>query len=281
MSFKIITADERIERQSGFKIQVWGPYGVGKTSLLHTLPGESTMVIDLEAGMRAVQGWSGCSIPVRDWPTLRDVTVWMGGPNPAMRQDQCYSQAHFDAVTAQHGEFPKHIKTVFIDSTSNVSRYCLQWAHGQPDAISERTGKPDMRGAYGLLGREIVAWCEHLQHIGHLNVILVGGLEEKEDDFGRKYWKPLIEGATGASKIPYIFDQVLTMTILSKEDNKSTYRAFVCTKDNPWGFPAKDRSGRLEMVEPPHLGKLLEKMTIGKRTDPACYTHELPQAEGE
>jgi hypothetical protein len=29
---------------------------------------------------------------------------------------------------------------------------------------------------------------------------------------------------------------------------------------NPWGYPAKDRSGRLELIEPPDLGRLLAKI---------------------
>jgi energy-coupling factor transporter ATP-binding protein EcfA2 len=36
--------------------------------------------------------------------------------------------------------------------------------------------------------------------------------------------------------------------------------AFVCTSPNPWGYPAKDRSGRLEQLEPPDLGKLIAKL---------------------
>ena len=30
---------------------------------------------------------------------------------------------------------------------------------------------------------------------------------------------------------------------------------------NPWGYPAKDRSGRLDVVEEPHLGRLISKIT--------------------
>jgi hypothetical protein len=32
------------------------------------------------------------------------------------------------------------------------------------------------------------------------------------------------------------------------------------TTINPWGYPAKDRSGRLGILEPPHLGRLFEKI---------------------
>jgi hypothetical protein len=35
----------------------------------------------------------------------------------------------------------------------------------------------------------------------------------------------------------------------------------VCTNPNPWGYPAKDRSGRLEQLEPPNLGALIGKLT--------------------
>jgi len=38
-------------------------------------------------------------------------------------------------------------------------------------------------------------------------------------------------------------------------------RAFVCTSPNQWGWPAKDRSGRLEQIEKPHLGELISKLT--------------------
>ena len=35
---------------------------------------------------------------------------------------------------------------------------------------------------------------------------------------------------------------------------------------NPWGFPAKDRSGRLDLIEEPHLGRLFEKIRASART---------------
>ena len=43
-------------------------------------------------------------------------------------------------------------------------------------------------------------------------------------------------------------------------DDGSGYRAFVCHTLNQWNFPAKDRSGRLDVIEEPHLGRLMEKI---------------------
>lgn len=50
----------------------------------------------------------------------------------------------------------------------------------------------------------------------------------------------------------------MTLAILKAEDG-STYRGFVTRADNPYGYPSKDRSGRLDAVEEPHLGKLIQK----------------------
>jgi hypothetical protein len=57
---------------------------------------------------------------------------------------------------------------------------------------------------------------------------------------------------------PGIVDEVVTLAEL-KADDGSSYRAFVTHTVNPYGFPAKDRSGRLDVLEPPHLGALIAK----------------------
>jgi hypothetical protein len=137
---------------------------------------------------------------------------------------------------------------------------CLQWSKGQPQAYSEKTGKPDNRGAYGLHGSELIAWRTQWQHIRSKDVWLVGILDEKLDDFNRKVFSPQIDGSKASLELPGILDQVISMIVL-KDDAGNPYRAFVCQHLNPWGYPAKDRSGRLDVVEEPHLGRLISKIT--------------------
>jgi hypothetical protein len=55
------------------------------------------------------------------------------------------------------------------------------------------------------------------------------------------------------------------MAVMPSEEH-GPYRAFVCQTLNQWGYPAKDRSGQLEVVEEPHLGKLLAKIS-GRETE--------------
>lgn len=264
MPLPIVTADQRLEAR-GIKGQIWGKAGVGKTSQLWTLPPETTLAVDMEAGMLAVEGWKGDSITVRSWDEARDLACFIGGPNPALRTEQPYSEAHYNHIVEKFGDRNALAKyqTFFVDSTTVAGRLCMQWAQGQPDAFSDKTGKPDMRGAYGLLGREMIAWANQLHHTPIKNIWLVGGLDQREDDIGRKLWVPLIDGSKAANEFPYILDEVITMAVVTAEDG-TPFRAFVCQALNQWGFPAKDRSGRLDVMEEPHLGKLMNKILTGE-----------------
>jgi len=260
-SLPIITADQRLAEQHGIKGVILGKSGMGKTTLLLTLAAETTLFMDMEAGDLAVEGWPGDTLRPRTWDECRDFAVFIGGPNPALRNDQYYSQAHFDAVCQKFGGpaiMDKYL-TIFIDSITVAGRLCFQWCKGQPQAFSDKTGKPDIRGTYGLHGQEMIAWLTHLQHTRNKNVWFVGILDEKTDDFNRRLLVPQIEGSKTGLELPGIVDQVISMAEMHTEDGQP-YRTFVCHTLNPWGYPAKDRSGRLEMVETPHLGRLMEKI---------------------
>ena len=261
MTLPIISADERLAEPRGIKGCIFGKSGIGKTTLLWTLDPRATLFMDLEAGDLAIEGWPGDTIRPRTWVECRDFAVFIGGPNPALRADQPYSTAHYEAVCERFGDptVLDHYETVFVDSITVAGRLCFQWCKGQPEAVSEKTGKPDVRGAYGLHGREMIGWLTHLQHTRAKNVWLVGILDEKLDDFNRKVFQPQIDGSKTGLELPGIVDEVITMAEVADEGG-APYRAFVCQTLNPWAFPAKDRSGRLDQVEEPHLGRLMEKI---------------------
>ena len=271
----IIKASERMKERGGIKAVILGPSGVGKTTLLKTLDPAKTLFFDLEAGDLAVEGWPGDTIRPRTWDDCRTLASLIAGPNPALRDEQPYSRAHFDHVN-QNGaaeQFASY-ETVFIDSITVAGRLCFQWAQGQPEAFSEKTGKPDTRGAYGLHGREMLAWISQLQHARSRDVVFVGILDQKEDDYGRSTWVPQIEGSKVGRELPGIVDQVITYQELQSEAG-AKFRGLVCTSPNPWGYPAKDRSGRLDQIEEPHLGRLFAKIKSGQRKD--VLTTEIPE----
>jgi hypothetical protein len=125
MTFKIITVDERLKSQTGVKMIVVVPYGIGKTSLLKTLD-VPTLCIDLEAGLLAVQDWQGATITVRTWPEARDLACLIGGPNPALRPDQTYSARHFESLKVANSLDFTEFQVIFIDSLTVAARLCFQ-----------------------------------------------------------------------------------------------------------------------------------------------------------
>ena len=94
--------------------------------------------------------------------------------------------------------------TIFIDSITVAGRLCFNWCKGQPQAYSEKSGKPDTRGAYGLHGQEMIGWLTHLQHTIGKNIWFVGILDEKVDDFNRRIFQPQIEGSKTALELPVL-----------------------------------------------------------------------------
>jgi hypothetical protein len=233
--------------------------------------------MDLEAGDLAVEGWTGDTIRPRTWQECRDFAAFIGGPNPALRDEQSYSPAHYAMACEQFGDPAKldRYETLFVDSISVAGRLCFQWCRGQPEAFSEKSGKPDIRGAYGLHGREMIAWLTHLQHTRGKNIIFVGILDEKLDDFNRKVYVPQIDGSKTGLELPGIVDEVLTLTAI-KDEHGQLRRALVCQTLNQWGYPAKDRSGRLDLIEEPHLGRLFAKIRGPARPVAERLEHTAP-----
>lgn len=273
MVVRIITADERLSQANDkTSFAIFGPPGVGKTSLLLTLPPEQTVCLDLEAGLKAVQDWQGASIPLRSFTDFQDLVALIGGPEPAVDPASWYSVQHYEHVRGVYAssgleDFLRSRPIIFVDSITDLTRQAMTFAKQQPEAFSERSGKADMRGAYGLLGREVIRALRHLQHAAGKTVIFVGVLEKVTDDFSISSWQPQMEGKKAPRELIGIVDQVVSMHHFSRDaegncilDEKAEERRFVCRSGNPFGLPAKDRSGRLDVTEAPNLGDLIAKI---------------------
>lgn len=118
----------------------------------------------------------------------------------------------------------------------------------------------------------MIGLLKHLQHAQAKTVIFVGILETVRDEFGRVSWAPQMEGGKAGRELPGIVDQVISMSLFSADGDtwrhdpeRGEIRRFVCRAGNPFGLPAKDRSGRLDTTEPPDLGALLSKINATPR----------------
>jgi hypothetical protein len=243
--------------------------------LLKSLPPAETLCIDLEAGMKSVQDWPGDSIPVRTFADALDIGCLVGGVNPSADPSGFFSEGHYQHLSQTYPDLVRLIggkRIVFVDSITDLTRQAMAWAKTRPEAFSDKTGKPDTRGAYGLLAREVIGLLKHLQHAQAKTVIFVGILERVTDEFNRSTWQPQMEGGKAGRELPGIVDQVITMSLFAAEGDgwrhepeRGEVRRLVCRSGNPFGLPAKDRSGRLDTTEMPDLGALLSKINSTRK----------------
>lgn len=291
----IVKADDRVKKSRYINIALFGKSGAGKTTQATLLDPKTTLFLDLEAGELALGDWPGDTFDVRKfatkigahpWELTRALALFIGGPDPADASGN-YSRPIYDQICEVLGgaDSLEKYETIFIDSITVASRWAFLWSQLQPEAFSEKTGKPDKRSAYGLLGQEIVRWLTHLQHAPK-SIIVSGILDRFEDDLKRVTYVPQIEGGKAPREIGGIFDLVCTLDYLYDERgaalldaNGVKIRAIYPTDSNPHGFPAKDRSGTLETIEPPDIAALMKKMRAAKRIDTTVATLETPAVQ--
>lgn len=258
--------------QNTIKGIIWGESAIGKTKLLYTLDAPRTFVASIEAGLLSVKDLTLNVIELDNWAHIRALTSIFRGADTSVMPNEPYSAEYVELAKQWLKSINKEINpqdydTFFVDSITAASRFCMKWCMNQTDKILTQQGKVDIRKVYGLLGQEMVTWLTQLQRIPNNNVWLVGILDKVKNELGGVDYEPQLEGSATGKAITGIFDEVMTMAeikVRGKDEKITSKRGFVTQKMNPWGYPAKDRSGVLEMVEPAHLGQLMQKIQESK-----------------
>lgn len=273
MPVSFITAEERLSAPPKVNIALFGASGAGKTFQATTLPEKTTLFIDGEAGALTLGRWGGAVFEIRKeaakagvhpWDMCQMLALVLGGPDPASGPNGTYSEDAYNRACEIVGgpEIFDPFDTIFLDSVTVISRWSHAFQENNPDNVSPKTGKLDGFAVYGNHGKEMVAWLTHLQHQPK-SIIVVGILDESEDDFGRKTYAPQIVGGMAKNALPGIFDVVMTLANFEaeKDGEKIRYRAFCVDQQNSYGYPAKCRGPALgPQLEEPNLGKAIEKI---------------------
>lgn len=225
----------QLENSSRFIALVIGQSGIGKTSLLRSLPeNEPVFVVSAEAGLlcvrdlvesKRVQG-----VEVGSFADLAEVYSFLVSPAAA------------------------GFKWIFIDSLTEIAARCVEAMKAKyPD-------RKDSFPMWGEYGEKMTALIKAYRDLTAFNVVFTCLDSCEKDDLNRRFVGPSISGGALKERLSSFFDEVFFMVSLPDSEGKER-RSFIT---QPWErFPAKDRSGKLAVVEAPHLGQIKAKILGG------------------
>lgn len=223
MALKFTTTDQAAQ-MNGVKVLVYGQAGVGKTVLCSTAP--NPIILSAEGGELSLRN---LRIPMIEITTVQDLT-----------------EAHQWLSSSAEA---KQFQTVCIDSLSEVAEVVLNNAKRQVK---------DPRQAYSEMIEKMETTIRMFRDLPGMNVYMSAKMEPTKDELtGVVKYGPAMPGKQLAVKLPYFFDEVFRLGV-NKTPQGESYRFLQTQPDIQ--YEAKDRSGVLAPVEPPHLTQLFNKI---------------------
>lgn len=212
---------------SGVKCLVYGQAGVGKTSLIPTLP--SPVVLSAEGGLLSIQGADVSFIEISSMADLMEAYQWL-------------------TASAEAGQF----QSVALDSISEIAEVVL---------AEELKRNKDGRAAYGELNNAMSGVIRAFRDLPGKHVYFTAKCEKAQDENGRMLYSPAMPGKTLTQQLPYFFDCVFALRV-EKDTEGKTHRMMLTDGDGLW--TAKNRAaGRLDTWEAPDLGAIISKIAGG------------------
>lgn len=203
------------------KVLVHGGAGSGKTRLCGTTGG-TPLIISAESGLLSL---SGQEIDVTEVKNMEDLqTVYQ-----FLTTDTKYDW-------------------VCLDSISEIAEVVLS---------EEKAKNKDPRKAYGEMQEIMTALLRSFRDLPK-NVYFAAKQEKAKDEVtGGFIYSPSAPGQKIGQAMPYMFDEVFALHTW-KDAEGNVQRALQTQRDAQ--YEAKDRSGRLDMVEPADLGLIYNKI---------------------
>ena len=237
MAIRFTTVDEAIER-TGLKILVHGFAGSGKT-ILSATANEKTVIINVEAGMLSLRKF------LRENPHYNK-KIKVASIDDIVDLENLRDQFKYSDT--------KICEWICIDSASEIAERIIG---------EEKKSGIDGRGAYGNLADRMMDCFRDFRDLPGYNILFTCKQTIEMVDEKPRY-VPLFPGRQITTNVPYLFDEVFALRVEDDTDNlredgtPTQYRVLQTNRDVR--YEAKDRSGELDMFEPPNLEHIKNKI---------------------
>lgn len=233
------TTTQAVTDTSGVKSLIYGPAGIGKTVLCVTAP--QPVILAAESGLLSLR--------------KKNLERLFGAGNPAVSYDTPVIPIHTEQdLDDAYNYFAQaqdqwHFQSLQVDSLTEIAEQIL--------ATSKRSAK-DPRQAYGELYDKMEDWIKKMNHLPGRNVTMTAKMELNKDELtGTMKYGPGMPGNKFGPRLPYLFDEVFYLGT-NKTATGEDYRFLQTQPDLQ--HDAKDRSGSLDVIEPPFLSTLYAKI---------------------
>ena len=210
------------------KVLVHGPSGSGKTRLCGTTGGKA-IILSAESGLLSLAGMDLDVWEIKNIDDLKEAYTFL-------KSDVTYDW-------------------VCIDSISEIAEVVLN---------AEKKLTKDPRKAYMEMGDQMTALVRAFRDLPK-NVYMAAKQDKTKDEMtGGFIYGPSAPGQKLAASLPYFFDFVLVLQ--NWKDAEGKMQSALQTQRDAQ-YDAKDRSGLLDMVEPPSLQHIYNKITNQPKKD--------------
>lgn len=218
-----------------FVALIAGPSGVGKTSLVRTLPDPESkiLLISAESGLACLDGTN-----------IDVIEVDSGRPSSSLEEI-------YDALSTD--EYKKKYNYVFIDSLTEIGQLLVSELKKDPHYGQPKNALP-MWGKYGEMMTTIIKGYRDMSDYS----VIFTCLDAVEKDGLEKLESFNLPGSSVKNGIKAWFDLVLFYKVFKDEEGNAIRKLVTDIGESPL---AKDRTGKLDSYEDADLSIIINKIT--------------------
>lgn len=226
---------------------IYGQSGVGKTSLIKSLPyaPEELLYVAADPGQLALKPKAAWKVGEPEY-LKRDMGK-MGFLKPKTMAE---FKETLEIIKSAHTKY----KMVIIDGLDEVGKDCLRIFK---EAEAAKGARANMQAAYGNLADAMEAWIGEIQDAQVSSLFITHIDEDSESDIP---YGPAFPGRKMTNSLPDLFDEVLCLRMDKRTVESKPELLLHCNRTVGIRYKVKDRSGCLEPYETPDLKTVLGKI---------------------